>query len=458
MLQQYQQQPDYTPYGGYGVQPNSGYFNYAATESSWYGSPSSVGGSGGDHTLMHGGLSHNSCNTHIGDSAGNFLNHGYHQTTSTAGATSSSAESFAASNNHPGVSGVNMDPMADFLGGHQNMNETDKIIKEESIDWLSTIINNDEVDQQGNRQDLGEGGGGSSGGGGSGNGKLAVGDLPPHKGGQESNGRLPNFHQAFGSTEIGRFSQHEYYEPPKDTDQISGECQGQQGPTRVAGGTGVGRSEEHQQPSTVTFEPPRQQNRRGRTQRGGGQHRRNSKQTRTAVAAAAAAAAAAAQQYVGGYDVTGSTMVTGTGRHQHQMPPYHHHHHDPYGRNQQHAHQRYHHQEYHHHHQQPPPSPSYQHHQQEYYPRPYDRMHHGYQQQQQQQQLLPPQPSTNHQSSYYNNNREQSYTGGGGSYNRFHSCCSTEHSSIARPNHHHNYGGGGPGQYYGDYNTSYSQW
>lgn len=50
MLQQYQQQPDYTPYGGigYGAQPNTGYFNYAATESSWYGSPSS----GGDHTQM----------------------------------------------------------------------------------------------------------------------------------------------------------------------------------------------------------------------------------------------------------------------------------------------------------------------------------------------------------------------------------------------------------------------
>jgi len=43
MLQQYQQQPDYTPYGGigYGAQPNAGYYNYAATESSWYGSPSS---------------------------------------------------------------------------------------------------------------------------------------------------------------------------------------------------------------------------------------------------------------------------------------------------------------------------------------------------------------------------------------------------------------------------------
>lgn len=43
MLQQYQQQPDYTPYGtgiGYGAQPNAGYFNYAASESSWYGSPS----------------------------------------------------------------------------------------------------------------------------------------------------------------------------------------------------------------------------------------------------------------------------------------------------------------------------------------------------------------------------------------------------------------------------------
>lgn len=50
MLQQYQQQPDYTPYGGigYGAQPNAGYFNYAATESSWYGSPSS----GGDHNTQ----------------------------------------------------------------------------------------------------------------------------------------------------------------------------------------------------------------------------------------------------------------------------------------------------------------------------------------------------------------------------------------------------------------------
>lgn len=51
MLQQYQQQPDYTPYGGigYGAQPNSGYFNYAATESSWYGSPSS---GAADHAQM----------------------------------------------------------------------------------------------------------------------------------------------------------------------------------------------------------------------------------------------------------------------------------------------------------------------------------------------------------------------------------------------------------------------
>lgn len=52
MLQQYQQQPDYTPYGGYGAQPNTGYFNYAATESSWYGSPSLAVGGGGDHALM----------------------------------------------------------------------------------------------------------------------------------------------------------------------------------------------------------------------------------------------------------------------------------------------------------------------------------------------------------------------------------------------------------------------
>lgn len=48
MLQQYQQQPDYTPYGGigYGAQPNGGYFNYAASES-WYGSPQ-----GGDHVAQ----------------------------------------------------------------------------------------------------------------------------------------------------------------------------------------------------------------------------------------------------------------------------------------------------------------------------------------------------------------------------------------------------------------------
>lgn len=48
MLQQYQQQPDYTPYGGigYGAQPNAGYFNYGGSESSWYGSPSP----GGDHS------------------------------------------------------------------------------------------------------------------------------------------------------------------------------------------------------------------------------------------------------------------------------------------------------------------------------------------------------------------------------------------------------------------------
>lgn len=45
-----------------------------------------------------------------------------------AGASTSSAESFAA-NNHP-VSQADMtDPMADFLGGHQNMSENDKIIK-----------------------------------------------------------------------------------------------------------------------------------------------------------------------------------------------------------------------------------------------------------------------------------------------------------------------------------------
>lgn len=45
-----------------------------------------------------------------------------------AGASTSSVESFAA-NNHP-VSQADMtDPMADFLGGHQNMSENDKIIK-----------------------------------------------------------------------------------------------------------------------------------------------------------------------------------------------------------------------------------------------------------------------------------------------------------------------------------------
>lgn len=109
--------------------------------------------------FQHAGLSHNACNTHIGDSTGNFMNHGYQQTTSTgkffvlvltsscsavvhvycylkstlsfytfvSGVTTSSTESFT-SNNHP-VSQANMDPMADFLGGHQNMNENDKIIK-----------------------------------------------------------------------------------------------------------------------------------------------------------------------------------------------------------------------------------------------------------------------------------------------------------------------------------------
>jgi len=92
------------------------------------------------------------------------------------------------------------------------------ISQEESIDWLSTIIN-DEVVDHGNRSDACDGGGGGVAGSG-GNGKL-VGDLTCE--GRESNGRLPNFHQAFGSTEIGRFSQHEYYEPPKDT--AIGECQ-----------------------------------------------------------------------------------------------------------------------------------------------------------------------------------------------------------------------------------------
>ncbi|CAI6348811.1 unnamed protein product [Macrosiphum euphorbiae] len=439
MLQQYQQQPDYTPYGGigYGAQPNAGYFNYAATES-WYGSPSS---GGTDHAQMHASLSHNACNTHIGDSTGNFLNHGYHQATST-GASTSSAESFAA-NNHP-VSQADMtDPMADFLGGHQNMTENDKIIKEESIDWLSTIIN-DEVVDHGNRSDACDGGGGGVAGSG-GNGKL-VGDLTCE--GRESNGRLPNFHQAFGSTEIGRFSQHEYYEPPKDT--AIGECQsaGRSG-SAAAQQPGVGTSqrsdEQHTAAASSSFEPPRQQNRRGRAQRGGGQNRRN-KQTRTAAAAAAAAAAVAAQQYAG-YDVTGAAV----GRH--QVPPYHHQ--DPYNRNHHHhAQQQRYHQEYHHQNQQTP----YQNHQQEYY-RPYDRMHY-----QQQQQPLPSNQyynssngnnnggggsGSNSNISMNNSNREQSYAGG---YNRFHSCCSTEH--IARPSHHHNYG---PGQYYGDYNT-YNQW
>lgn len=41
------------------------------------------------------------------------------------GVATSSAESFA-TNNHP-VSQADIDPMADFLGGHQNMNENDKI-------------------------------------------------------------------------------------------------------------------------------------------------------------------------------------------------------------------------------------------------------------------------------------------------------------------------------------------
>ncbi|KAF0765927.1 putative serine/threonine-protein kinase [Aphis craccivora] len=456
MLQQYQQQPDYTPYGGigYGAQPNSGYFNYAATESSWYGSPSS---GAADHAQMHAGLSHNACNTNIGDSTGNFLNHGYHQASST-GASTSSAESFAA-NNHP-VSQADMtDPMADFLGGHQNMSENDKIIKEESIDWLSTIIN-DEVVDHGNRPDVCDGGGGGGGGGVAGAaGKLVVGDMPCE--GRESNGRLPNFHQAFGSTEIGRFSQHEYYEPPKDAAAI-GECQsvGRSGAAQQTGGASQQRTDEQHavaaavassssSPSSSSFEPPRQQNRRGRAQRGGGQNRRNNKQTRTA----AAAAAVAAQQYAG-YDVTGAAV----GRH--QAPPYNHHQ-DPYNRNHHHhAQQQRYHQEYHHQNQQQTP---YQNHQQEYY-RPYDRMHY---QQQQPPSLAPNQyyngsngnnnnggggGGSNGSSNNNGNRGEQSYAAGGYN-NRFHSCCSTEH--IARPSHHHNYGGSG--QYYGDYNT-YNQW
>jgi len=109
MLQQYQQQPDYTPYGGigYGAQPNAGYFNYGVSDASWYSSPTL----GGDHSQMNAGISHNACNTHVGDSTGNFLNHGYHQTTST-GTASSSAESFA-SNSHQ-VSQSTMDPMSIF--------------------------------------------------------------------------------------------------------------------------------------------------------------------------------------------------------------------------------------------------------------------------------------------------------------------------------------------------------
>lgn len=43
----------------------------------------------------------------------------------TGPASSSTAESFAA-NSHP-VSQANMDPMVDFLGGHQNINENNKI-------------------------------------------------------------------------------------------------------------------------------------------------------------------------------------------------------------------------------------------------------------------------------------------------------------------------------------------
>ncbi|XP_015378497.1 PREDICTED: ell-associated factor Eaf-like [Diuraphis noxia] len=443
MLQQYQQQPDYTPYGGigYGAQPNAGYFNYGATESSWYGSPSS---GAADHAQMH------ACNSHIGESTGNFLNHGYHQQATLTGASTSSAESFVANSHHP-VSQTDMtDPMADFLGGHQNMTENDKIIKEESIDWLSTIIN-DEVVDHGNRSDAcADGGGGGGGVAGSGaNGKL-VGDLTCE--GRESNGRLPNFHQAFGSTEIGRFSQHEYYEPPKDT--AINECQSAGRSASAAASaaqqqqSGAGTSQQRhdeQHAVAASFEPPRQQNRRGRAQRGGGQNRRN-KQTRTAAAAAAAAAAVAAQQYVG-YEVTGAAV----GRH--QVPPYHHQ--DPYNRNHHHhAQQQRYHQEYHHQNQQ------YQNHQQDYY-RSYDRMHYQQQQQQQQQPPLPSNQyyngndnggggsSSNGSSGVNNSNREQSYAGG---YNRFHSCCSTEH--ISRPSHHHNYG---PGQYYGDYNT-YNQW
>lgn len=50
MLQQYQQQPDYTPYGGiggYGGQQNSGYYNYSSPDASWF-SPSSAS----DHSQM----------------------------------------------------------------------------------------------------------------------------------------------------------------------------------------------------------------------------------------------------------------------------------------------------------------------------------------------------------------------------------------------------------------------
>ncbi|XP_050419711.1 GATA zinc finger domain-containing protein 10-like [Adelges cooleyi] len=417
MLQQYQQQPDYTPYGGmggYGAQPNSGYFNYAGSESSWFNSPSA-----GDQSQMHGGLSHNACS--IGDNGGHYMNHGYHHSPTTGATGTSSVESFASTGGHGAAASQQpeMDPMADFLN-HQNIDENDKI-KEESIDWLSTIINDDGTDHR--PDDV----------------KLAVGELPaPAAKSQESNGRLPNFHQAFGSTEIGRFSQHEYYEPPKDAPAIGGEC----GPPQPVVSQ---QSDEPVAPQPpMSYELPRQPSRRGRGQRGGGQHRRN-KNSRTSVAAAAAAAAA--QQYVG-YDMAA----------RHQSP---YSHQDPYNGRSHHQ-QRYPDQQYHqHHHQQQHPA-AYQSHeyyrQQQQQQQQHQQQHQQHQQQQQYDRMHHYQPPTAAAASgnQYYGQREQ-YAAG---YNRFHSCCSTE--NIARPNHQ-SYGGGGggggpgPGQYYGEYNA-YNQW
>ncbi|XP_050537673.1 transcription factor mef2A-like [Daktulosphaira vitifoliae] len=402
MLQQYQQQPDYTPYGGmggYSTQQNSGYFNYSSSEASWF-SPSSAS----DHSQMHGGLSHNSCN--INDNAGNYLSHGYNHSP-TGGTGTSSVDSYASNSGHTTTTQQSeIDPMAEFLS-HPVMNESDKI-KDESIDWLSTIINDDGSDQ--GAEDI----------------KLSVCELPVSTTkGQESNGRLPNFHQAFGSTEIGRFSQHEYYEPPKESTPIVNECSSSQPVTSQQPGESV-----TPQP-LMSYEPPRQPSRRGRGQRGGGQHRRN-KTSRTTSAAAAAAAAVATQQFVG-YDMAA----------RHQSP----YHHDPYSRS--HHQQRY--QDQHYHHQQHQAAyqnnhdyyRQQQHHQQQQQQQ-YERMHHHYQ-------SSVAAVSTNQ---YYGQRDQYANTG----YNRFHSCCSSEH--ISRPNHH-SYGGGGggggPGQYYNEYNA-YNQW